>query len=104
MPWSDPPRIDTSVGAELTRAGHESIGRSMRRARTAAGYTQRGLAARCGIDQAVISRLENGKQQGLSWRRFGCLVGALGGLDAPVPRPWPGLSSLRSVDADDPTP
>ncbi len=34
-----------------------------------------------GIDQTVISRIENGKQFGLRWLRFADLVDALGGLE-----------------------
>ena len=52
------------------------------------------LEAESGIDQTVISRIENGKQYGLRWSRLAELVDALGGLDArgfeasrPLPRP-----------------
>ena len=44
-----------------------------------------------GIDQTVISRLENGKQYGLRWSRFAILVARLHGLEAETakaPRPW----------------
>ena len=34
-----------------------------------------------GIDQTVISRIENGKQYGIRWSRFALLVDALGGFD-----------------------
>ena len=45
------------------------------------GWTQRYLELLSGIDQTVISRIENGKQFGLRWLRFADLVDALGGLD-----------------------
>ena len=38
-----------------------------------------------GIDQTVISRIENGKQYGLRWSRFADLVDALGGLEGLEP-------------------
>ena len=71
---------------DVVRAGHESVGHLIRRARIRNGWTQRDLGALCGIDQAVISRLENGKQGGLSWHRFGRLVATLGGLLPPNAR------------------
>lgn len=45
------------------------------------GWSQRYLEMMAGIDQTVISRIENGKQYGLRWLRFADLVDALGGLD-----------------------
>ena len=44
-------------------------------------WTQRQLGAYSGIDQAVICRLENGKQYGLRWSWLAALIDALGGLD-----------------------
>lgn len=50
------------------------------------------LEAQSGIDQTVISRLENGRQYGIRWSRFALLVDALGGLGPlPAREPWPGL-------------
>jgi transcriptional regulator with XRE-family HTH domain len=55
------------------------------------GWSQRYLEDRSGIDQAVISRVENGKQFGVRWARFATLVGVMGGLgDEPHPRHLPG--------------
>ena len=52
------------------------------------------LEAESGIDQTVISRIENGRQYGLRWSRLAVLIDAMGGLDArgfedsrPPPRP-----------------
>jgi DNA-binding XRE family transcriptional regulator len=87
---------------DVIRAGHEAVGELIRRARFRNGWTQRQLGALCGIDQAVISRLENGQQRGLSWRRFGRLVATLGGLgpsnarDAPDSHHAEALAPTRS--------
>jgi transcriptional regulator with XRE-family HTH domain len=62
----------------------------IKRRRAAASMSQRKLERLTGIDQSVISRLENGKQYGLRWSRFARLVGVLDGLDEPAraPTPW----------------
>ena len=62
------------------RRGFELIGVELLRRRRALGWTQRMLEAQSGIDQTVISRLENGKQYGIRWSRFAMLVDALGGI------------------------
>jgi len=59
-------------------AGLEAIGQSVREARRRAGLRQRDLERRCGLDQTVISRIENGRMPSLRWTRFAALVGALG--------------------------
>lgn len=86
--------------------GFDLIGAMVRRRRVALGWTQRYLEARSGIDQAVISRLENGKQSGLRWSRFAELIEALDGLDvAAVTRPWPaGTAPLPNAVGRVPTP
>jgi len=61
--------------------GFDLFGRMLKRRRLWLGWTQRQLEAYSGIDQAVISRLENGKQYGLRWARLAELIDALGGLD-----------------------
>ena len=61
--------------------GFHLFGETLRRRRLWLGWTQRQLAAYSGIDQAVISRLENGKQYGLRWSRLAELIDALGGLE-----------------------
>jgi transcriptional regulator with XRE-family HTH domain len=76
---------------DVEQDGYDQIGAILKRRRAAAGFTQRQLEAMTGIDQAVISRLENGKQYGLRWSRFAILVAKLGGLDEakpPTPPPW----------------
>jgi transcriptional regulator with XRE-family HTH domain len=91
MAWDDIPRKPEE------QRGFELVGATIRRKRLALGWTQRTLEAYSGIDQTVISRLENGKQYGLRWVRFARLVDALDGLelvppptDRPrrPPRPW----------------
>ena len=63
----------------------------IKRRRVRAGLTQRELESLTGIDQTVISRLENGIQYGLRWSRFAILVAKLHGLEdetAKAPPPW----------------
>ena len=73
--------------------GFDLIGGEVKRRRLALGWTQRMLGAYSGIDQTVISRIENGKQYGIRWSRFALLVDALGGFGPLATRePWPGLT------------
>ncbi len=71
------------------QVGFDLIGRTLKRRRVWLGWTQRQLEAYSGIDQAVISRLENGKQYGLRWLRLAELVSALGGLEIGPGAPEP---------------
>lgn len=71
-------------------AGMAALGESVRRARWRAGLTQRHLGKLCGLDQSVISRLENGKLANLRWWRFAALVGALGDAWDPASQRPPG--------------
>jgi DNA-binding XRE family transcriptional regulator len=57
--------------------GYDAIGAALKERRVAAGLTQRDLEALTGVDQTVISRLENGKQYGLRWSRYAILVAVL---------------------------
>ncbi len=88
MTWREP------LADSRRQRGWHLLGAAIRRRRLSLGWTQRVLEAESGIDQTVISRIENGKQYGLRWSRFAELVDALGGLDArgfeaspPLPRP-----------------
>lgn len=54
-----------------------ALGSIVRRAREAAGATQRQLARRAGTSQAAISRLESGQEEP-SFARFQELMAALG--------------------------
>jgi transcriptional regulator with XRE-family HTH domain len=83
--WFDRPRDPQE------QHGFDLIGAEIKRRREALGWSQRVLEAQSGIDQTVISRIENGKQYGIRWSRFARLVDALGGLGPPAARePWPG--------------
>ena len=74
----------------VSLAGMAAIGESVREARRRAGLSQRHLGKLCGLDQSVISRLENGKLANLRWWRFAGLVGALGDAWDPGSRRPPG--------------
>ena len=86
--------------------GFERIGAMVKRRRLALRWTQRFLENQSGIDQTVISRIENGRQYGLRWSRFADLVEALGGLGVgPMVGAWspagvrvPDEGRLRDVD------
>jgi transcriptional regulator with XRE-family HTH domain len=67
--------------------GFDLIGQMVKARRHRLGWSQRYLEVLSGIDQTVISRIENGKQYGLKWLRFADLVDALGGLDGVSIRP-----------------
>ena len=81
MTWFERPRDPQE------QHGFELIGATVKRRRVSLGLTQRHLEALSGIDQTVISRIENGKQYGLRWSRFANLVDALGGFDVAL-APW----------------
>ncbi len=93
--------FDTTGNDEQTRRGFVLIGRDVLRRRQRLGITQRQLELLSGVDQTVISRLENGRLAGLRWSRFARLVDALGGLGEMGPNPaWtarllPPAGSLR---------
>jgi len=75
----------------IEQHGYDLIGATVKRRRLHASLSQRDLEDLTGIDQTVISRLENGKQYGLRWSRFATLIGVLDGLDdqaSPMSTPW----------------
>jgi transcriptional regulator with XRE-family HTH domain len=55
-----------------------AMGIAIRELRLSAFMTQEQLAARSGVDQSVISRLERGRPVGLRWQRLVAVLGALG--------------------------
>jgi transcriptional regulator with XRE-family HTH domain len=63
------------------------LGSIVRQRRAQRGLSQRQLEMLSGVDQTIISRLENGKLYGLRWARFARIVEALGGLDISLPAP-----------------
>jgi ribosome-binding protein aMBF1 (putative translation factor) len=73
--WRRPRNPQQQIGFDL-------MGISIKRRRRSLGWTQRYLEMMSGVDQTVISRIENGKQYGLRWAKLAELVEALGGLDA----------------------
>lgn len=77
MTW---PSFDVTHADARTAHGFALIGRTVRHRRQRLGLTQRQLELLSGIDQSVISRLENGRLGGLRWSRFARLVEAMGGL------------------------
>ena len=92
-----------------TRAlrGYVLIGQLVRRRRERLGLSQRQLELLSGIDQSVISRLENGRLTGIRWSRFARLVDAIGGLADGDPLPaWttrfmPQAGGLRDLGEHD---
>jgi predicted transcriptional regulator len=59
----------------------------VKRRRLTIAWSQRDLQRASGIDQSVISRLENGRLSGLRFSRFARLVTAMNGLDPDAPHP-----------------
>ena len=53
--------IASDKGVDAVTFAVESIGRDIRRKRTAAGFSQGELAGPAGVQSATISRLENGR-------------------------------------------
>jgi predicted XRE-type DNA-binding protein len=67
------------------------LGRQVRTARVHASLTQRQVEDRTGIDQTVISRLENGKGSNMPLGRFAALLVAIDAEIRPVEHqvaPW----------------
>jgi transcriptional regulator with XRE-family HTH domain len=80
------------------------LGRVVKLRRGQRGLSQRQLETLSGVDQTIISRLENGKLYGLRWARFARIVEALGGLDVSLPAPgapaWPVPTATGPPDPD----
>jgi len=74
--WSDAYLDDPVI-----KRGLELLGSALYQARCRAGLTQRGLEARCGVEQSTISRLENGKLSGIGLYRLARIIAALDGID-----------------------
>lgn len=69
--------------------GMELIGRWIRHARVRAGFSQAQLGRLTGIHQSTISRLENGRLEGLRLHRLAVLVYVLEETLAAMPiRPF----------------
>ena len=65
---------------DVVNEGLYRLGDAVYEARRRAGWTQRQLATRSGIDQPTISRLERGMLPGISLRRLAVLFVALDDL------------------------
>ena len=90
-----------------TREALEMLGGVLRQLRGGRGLSQRGLAARSGLSQSTISRLECGLAEGA---RAACIARLLAGLDSrvrslPDDRPmlerYPGFRRLRNAFSAD---
>jgi predicted transcriptional regulator len=73
-PWARPAKLQ--VSPEIER-GLTAIGVWIRVARRDAGMTQQHLENVSGVDQTVISRLENGRLLSIRFVRLAAIVGAL---------------------------
>jgi transcriptional regulator with XRE-family HTH domain len=79
-------RITVTYGPPVTPAierGLEALGTGVRRSRRRLGLSQSALAARSGVSQSVISRLERGVLLGLRLRRLAELIDSLDGVEIP---------------------
>lgn len=93
--------FDASGADAQTRRGFKLIGALVLRRRQRAGLSQRQLERLSGVDQTVISRLENGQLGGLRWSNFARLVDALGGLAESDPVPTWMTRALPPREADE---
>jgi len=94
MTW---PLFDAANADSSSQRGFKLIGQLLLRRRRRLGLSQRQLEYLSGVDQTVISRLENGRLGGLRWSRFARLVDALGGLNERDPEPgWTARFMPRS--------
>jgi predicted transcriptional regulator len=73
-PWARPYRFEVTPLVEI---GLLELGRWVKHARRTKGMTQQHLENITGVDQSVISRLENGRLTSLRLHRLAALVGAL---------------------------
>jgi DNA-binding XRE family transcriptional regulator len=80
-PWYRPSYADVP---DIAYVGLNELGRWLRELRRDAGMTQYHVEVRSGVDQTVISKLENGRQMSLRLHRLATVIGVL--LD-PTPRP-----------------
>ena len=85
----------------LTLAGMARLGESIRLARYRARLSQADLGRLCGLDQSIISRLENGKLPSLRFWRLAQVIGALGPAWHPPPEP-PRTVTVQFVDWSEP--
>jgi ribosome-binding protein aMBF1 (putative translation factor) len=75
IPWGWSP--ETGWDDPRIQLGADRLGTAIRAARQRRRLSQRGLAARTGVDQSTISRLERGMLRSISLRRLAALIGVL---------------------------
>jgi hypothetical protein len=80
-PWLRPSYAEVP---EIAFLGLTELGVWLKQLRREAGLTQCAVEVRSGVDQTVISRLENGRQMSLRLTRLATVVGV---LRDPTPRP-----------------
>lgn len=73
-PWARPAKLQVTPDIER---GLAVIGAWIRVARRDAGMTQQHLENVSGVDQTIISRLENGRLLSIRFVRLAAIVGAL---------------------------
>jgi hypothetical protein len=77
-------RPSNAEGTEIAFLGLTELGVWLKQLRREAGLTQYAVEVRSGVDQTVISRLENGRQMSLRLTRLATVIGV---LRDPTPRP-----------------
>ncbi len=73
-PWVRRPTYDVSAVAQI---GLDEIATWVREARRTAGMTQQHVENIAGVDQTIVSRLENGRLYSIRFLRLAAVVGAI---------------------------
>lgn len=79
-PWARPPRYDLTP---LVQIGLREIAQLVHEARRVSGMTQQHVENVTGVDQTIVSRLENGRLYSIRFIRLAAVVGAV--LDSRPP-------------------
>jgi transcriptional regulator with XRE-family HTH domain len=96
--------VDPGRERDNRRPDHPMVvlGRQVRASRVHASLTQRQVEDLTGIDQTVISRLENGKGSNMPLGRFAALLIALDAEIRPAERPVPSWMAPLLLPDDEP--
>jgi transcriptional regulator with XRE-family HTH domain len=70
-------RIPEDDGDAIVRLGKAALGAAVKSARLSLGLSQRQLGSRASVSQPVISRLENGRLNGIRWQTLARIIGVL---------------------------